>query len=228
MKLLFVEAHAKIKIRLPKKVIKALPDQVCLATDVQFIKNLPSLTNQLERAGKEVYTLKGAHAKHVSQILGCSHIKLNYPKFTQAFLYVGDGLFHPKALLLGSTKDVYIYNPFSKEFRKLPHSEVAAMKKHEKVAVIMFLHADKIGVLITVKPGQLSVQAHLQQIYSIEKKYPDKKFYYLIVDTLDFSQLENFPFIDCFVNTACTRLMDDYAKFPKPMVNIEQILKLKT
>jgi len=226
MKLHFVEAHAKIKIKLPKKVLDTLPHSVCLATDVQFINNLPELETQLTDHGKQVFKLKGAHAKHLSQILGCSHIKLNYPKLTEAFLYVGDGLFHPKALLLGSTKDVYIYNPFSKEFRRLPHSEVDKIMRHEKAAILKFLHSDKIGMLLTIKPGQIGVQAHLKQIYSLEKKYPDKKFYYLVFDTLEFNQLENFPFIECFVNTACTRLIDDYDKFPKPMVNIDQILKL--
>ena len=220
MKLFFIEAHAKIRIELPAKAVKSLPDRICLASDVQFIKNLSSVRKQLEAAGKEVHELKGAHAKHISQILGCSHIKLEYPEFTEAFLYVGDGLFHPKALLLGSSKDVFTYNPFSREFRTLPHSEVAEIKRREKVAVTQFLHADRVGVLITVKPGQMGVQAHLKQIYSIENKFPDKKFYYLAFDTLDFSQLENFPFIQCFVNTACTRLMDDHAKFPRPMVNL--------
>lgn len=223
MKLFFTEAHALTRIRLPKKVLEGLPKRICLATDVQFVNQLNSLTKQLKTAGKTVFALKGAHAKYVSQILGCSHIKLDYPKLTEAFLYVGDGLFHPKALLLGSTKAVYIYNPFSKEFRVLPRSEVARIQKHEKVAFTKFLHAEKIGVLITVKPGQLGVQAHLKQIYGLEKKFPDKRFYYLAFDTLDFSQLENFPFIDCFVNTACTRLIDDHDKFPKPMVNMDQI-----
>ena len=226
MKLLFIEAHAKIRIRFPAKAISSLPDRICLASDVQFIKNLPSLKKQLEAAGKKVHELKGAHAKHISQILGCSHIKLEYPEFTEAFLYVGDGLFHPKALLLGSSKNVFTYNPFSGEFGVLHHSEVAAIKRHERAAIARFLHSDRIGVLITVKPGQLGVQAHLKHIYSLEDKFPEKKFYYLAFDTLDFSQLENFPFVQCFVNTACTRLMDDHAKFPKPMVNIVSIEKL--
>jgi 2-(3-amino-3-carboxypropyl)histidine synthase len=204
-----------------------LPKNICVATDVQFINNLDSIRKQLVTAGKKVATLKGAHAKHLGQILGCSHLKLDYPKFTEAFLYVGDGLFHPKALLLGSTKDVYVYNPFSKQLQKMHHSEVDKIKKHEKASLIKFLHADKIGVLVSVKPGQIGVQAYLKQIYSLEKKFPDKKFHYLAFDTLEFSQLENFTFIDCFVNTACTRLMDDYDKFPKPMVNIDKVLKLK-
>ena len=227
MKVHFVEAHATVKIKLPKPVIKKLPDMVCIATDVQFIKHLPSLKNQLEAAGKTAATVKGAHARHISQILGCSHLKMDYPKLTEAFLYVGDGLFHPKALLLGSDKDVYIYNPFSKEFRKLPHSEVAEIKKQEKAAMTRFLHADKVGVLLSVKPGQTGVQAYLNQIYSLEKTFPEKRFHYLAFDTLDFNQLENFTFVDVFVNTACTRLMDDCARFPKPVVNIEQILNLK-
>ena len=226
MKLFFIEAHAKVRIELPAKALKSLPGKICLVSDVQFIKILPSVKKQLEAAGKEVYDLKGAHAKHLSQILGCSHIKLEYPEFTEAFLYVGDGLFHPKALLLGSSKDVFTYNPFSREFRTLLHSEVSEIKKREKAAIMRFLHADRVGVLITVKPGQMGVQAHLKQIYSLEDKFPDKKFYYLAFDTLDFSQLENFPFIQCFVNTACTRLMDDHAKFPRPMVNVDAIEKI--
>ena len=226
MKLHFVEAHANIDIALPKKVVESLPQKLAVATDVQFIHKLDDVVRQLEAAGKTVSKLKGAHAKHLSQILGCSHIKLDYPKLAESFLYVGDGLFHPKALLLGSEKGVYIYNPFSKEFTKLGQSEVAAIKKKQKGALLKFLHSSKVAVLIAVKPGQIGVQAHLQQIYSLEKKFPDKKFYYIAFDTLDFMQLGNFPFIEVFVNTACTRLIDDYDKFPKPMVNIDEILKL--
>src|SRR3989338_10790670 len=159
MKVHFVEAHATVKIKLPKAVIKKLPDRVCIATDVQFIKHLPSLKNQLEAAGKTAATVKGAHARHISQILGCSHLKMDYPKLTEAFLYVGDGLFHPKALLLGSDKDVFVYNPFSKGFKLLPHSEVAVIKRKERAALAAFLHSGRVGVLITVKPGQLGVQA---------------------------------------------------------------------
>ena len=227
MKLHFVEAHATLKISLPESVLNALPEKITVTTDVQFIKNLNSIVTQLEKAGKKVFKLKGAHAKHLSQILGCSHIKLDYPKFTQAFLYVGDGLFHPKALLLGSEKNVFAYNPFSKEFNKLPHSEVDRIKKRQRAAMVKFLHSERVCVLMTVKPGQLGVQAHLNQIYGLERKYPDKKFHYVIFDTLDFSQLENFTFAEVFVNTACTRLVDDIDKFPKPMVNLDEILKLR-
>lgn len=226
MKLMFIEARAKEKVMLPKKLLGQLPERVCVATDVQFVHQLPSIKKQLESAGKIVSAVKGAHAKYEGQILGCSHLKLQYPA-TDALLYVGDGLFHPKALLLGSDKDVYIYNPFSKESRKLPRSEADTIRKHEKAAMLKFLHAEKVGVLLSVKAGQLSVQANIDVIYSLEKLFPEKKFYFLAFDTLDFSQLENFPFIECFVSTACSRLIDDYERFPKPVVNIAGVLNLK-
>ncbi len=226
MKLMFVEALAKEKVTLPKKLFVELPQKVCMATDVQFISQLSFLKKQLEAAGKTVSVVKGAHAKYGGQILGCSHIKLEFPA-ADAFFYVGDGLFHPKALLLGSEKDVYIYNPFSKDFRKLPHSEAELIKRHEKAAVTKFLHSERVGVLISTKAGQAGVQASSGVINSLEKKFPEKKFYHLAFDTLDFSQLENFPFIECFVSTACPRLIDDYEKFPKPVVNMTEILKLK-
>ena len=226
MKVHFVEAHARIDIKIPESVLRELPGRIILATDVQFIKNLDSLAAQLENAGKEVHKLKGAHAKHLSQILGCSHIKLDYPKFSDAFFYVGDGEFHPKALLLGGEKEVFTYNPFSKEFRRLPRSLVSGIRRKERGGLVKFLHSERVAVLVSVKPGQMGVQAHLKKIYGLEGKYPDKKFFYLVFDTLDFSQLENFPFVEVFVNTACTRLLDDIDKFPRPMVNIEQVLRL--
>ncbi len=228
MKLHFVEAHYTKKIVIPKKVLESLPQHITLATDVQFINQVDSFKEQLADAGKAVYELKGAHAKHLHQILGCSHIKLQYPKMDATFFYIGDGEFHPKALLLGSSKNVYCYNPISKQFSELKQDEVEHIKKKEKGALMKFLHAKHVAVLITVKPGQMSVQAHLKTIYDLEKKYPEKKFHFLVFDTLDFSQLENFPFVEVFVNTACTRLIDDHAKFPKPMVNIEQITALNT
>lgn len=226
MKLVFIEARAKAKVTLPNGLLQQLPQKICIATDVQFIRQLPSLKKQLESAGKTVSVVKGAHAKYEGQILGCSHLKLEFPA-ADAFLYVGDGLFHPKALLLGSDKDVYIYNPFSKESRKLPHSEAGRIKKHEKAAIVRFLHAKNVGVLVSVKLGQTGVQANTHVIYSLQKKFPEKKFYFLAFDTLDFSQLENFPFVECFVSTACSRLIDDYEQFPKPVINMADVLKLK-
>lgn len=227
MKMFFIETKAKVDIDFPKKLAEKLPEKLCLAASVQFSHQLPQLQQQLKKYGKEATLLKARHSKHVGQILGCGYSKMEFDDVnTDAFLYVGDGMFHPEALLLGSDKDVFTFDPFSKQFRKLGREWAEKIRKKEKGALLAFLHADKVGVIITVKPGQMGVQVHLKQIFSLKEKFPGKDFYYLACDTIDFTQLANFPFVQCFVNTACHRMIDDYDKFPKPVINIEEVLKV--
>lgn len=227
MKMFFIETKAKVGVELPARLIKKLPKRLCLATSVQFSDQLPKLQQLLEKNGKVVSLLKARHSKHAGQILGCGYSKMEFDAVnTDAFLYVGDGIFHPEALLLGSDKEVYCFDPFTKEFRKLGREWAEKIRKKEKGALLTFLSSDNIGVVVTVKPGQLGVQVSLKQIFSLQQKFPDKKFYYLVCDTIDFTQLANFPFVQCFVNTACHRMTDDYDKFPKPVINIEEVLKI--
>ncbi len=227
MKMFFIETKAKADAKLPEKVVARLPKRVCLAASVQFTDQLPKLQQQLEKSGKKTSLLKARHSKHVGQILGCGYSKMEFDTAeTDAFLYIGDGLFHPEALLLGSDKDVYCFDPFTKEFRKLGREWADKIRKKEKGALLTFLNSDRIGVVVTVKPGQLGVQVSLKEIFALQQKFQDKKFYYLVCDTIDFTQLANFPFVQCFVNTACNRMIDDYDKFPKPVINIEEVLKL--
>lgn len=227
MKMFFIETKAKVGIDFPAKLAGKLPRRICLAASVQFVDKLPQLQQQLGKNGKAVSLLKARHSKHVGQILGCGYSKMEFDAAnTDAFLYIGDGMFHPEALLLGSNKDVYCFDPFTKEFRKLGREWAERIRKKEKGALLAFLNSDRIGVVVTVKPGQLGVQVSLKNIFSLQQKFPEKKFYYLVCDTIDFQQLRNFPFIQCFVNTACHRMMDDYDKFPKPVINIEEVLKL--
>ncbi len=227
MKMFFIETKANVSVEFPATLAAKLPKRLCLAASVQFSHQLPHLQQQLIGNGKEVTLLKARHSKHVGQILGCGYSKMEFDAAgTDAFLYVGDGLFHPEALLLGSDKDVYCFDPFTKEFKKLGREWAVRIRKKEKGALLTFLSSDRIGVVITVKPGQLGVQVALKDIFSLQQKFPDKKFHFLVCDTIDFIQLANFPFIQCFVNTACHRMIDDYDKFPKPVINIEEVLKV--
>ncbi len=227
MRMFFIETKARVNVEFPAKLLSKLPKRLCLAASVQFSHQLPQLQHFLEGHGKEASLLKARHSKHVGQILGCGYSKMEFDAAnTDAFLYVGDGMFHPEALLLGSDKDVYCFDPFSKEFKKLGREWAEKIRKKEKGALLTFLNSDKIGVVVTVKPGQLGVQVTLKEIFALPQKFPDKKFHYLVCDTIDFTQLRNFPFVQCFINTACNRMVDDYDKFPKPVINIEEVLKV--
>ena len=229
MKMFFIETKAKINVNseFTAELASRLPERLCLAASVQFSHQLPQLQQFLEQHGKKVTLLKARHSKHIGQILGCGYSKMEFDTATtDAFLYIGDGLFHPEALLLGSDKDVYCFDPFTKEFTKLGREWAERIRNKEKGALLTFLSSERIGVVITVKPGQLGVQVTLKEIFALPQKFPDKKFHYMVCDTIDFTQLRNFPFVQCFINTACNRMVDDYDKFPKPVINIEEVLKL--
>ena len=216
MKKMFIEARVKGKNNIPEELIDELPLKVALFSTVQFLDSLDDVKKQLMDAGKKVVVVKGRHAKYCGQILGCSVDKVDG---VDCFLYIGDGRFHPIALKLKNEKPVFVYNPFSKKYKELEDVDVERILKRIKGAKLKFLTSKEIGVLVSVKPGQ----QFLKFAISLKKKYPNKNFYFLMFDTIDFGSLEDFPFVDVFVNTACPRIIDDADKFRKPLINIEDL-----
>jgi 2-(3-amino-3-carboxypropyl)histidine synthase len=221
MKTFFVEAKYKEKIELPEGVIGILPKKIALFTTVQFLDSIAGIKKQVEKKGKKILLLKAEHTKYPGQLLGCNIKTFDESKDSfDAFLYIGDGLFHPQALMLKNKKPVFIYNPFSKKHNKLEEKDVIDMKRKNEGAKLKFMNSKEIGVLISTKPGQQQIK----KAYALEGKYPEKKFYFLLFDTIDFSELENFPFIECFVNTACPRIAYDEAeKIRKAVVNVDEL-----
>ncbi len=219
MKTLFIEAKSDVQVELYDTAIKELPEKIALVTTIQFIDSLPKLKTQLEQAGKKVILVKGKRAKHEGQMLGCDIIS-GIKADVDAFLYIGDGLFHPKALLIKNEKPVFTFNPFNKSFKKLDQAEIEAILKKQKGALLKYHSSKEIGILVTTKPGQ----QQLKKALDLKNKVKDKNFYIFLCDTLDFNDLENFPFIECWVNTMCPRIgYDDTIRLRKPVVNIEEI-----
>ena len=222
MDLRFIPASFKKNVRLPAEALATLPDNVCVAVTAQLLSQLKDIKQQLEATGKHVSYLSGKHTRFPGQILGCSWSELHFPDATEAFLYVGEGLFHPEAIMLASEKPVYRYDPSRHTFTLLPHTLVKKLQGKAKAGLATFLSSTNVGVLLSTKPGQQ--QLHLA--LALQTQFPEKHFYYLTSNNVDFSQLENFSFVECFVNTSCNRLLDDYDKFPKPFTNIEDIQRL--
>ena len=216
MKTFFIEAKYGQKVVLPDEFIKKLPKEIALFTTVQFIDSVDGIKKQLEKNNIKAKLFKAKNTKYPGQLIGCSIGKFD----SKNFLYIGDGLFHPKALLLKNDAVVFVYNPFIKEYFELTQKDVGDMRRKQKAGLVKFLSSREIGVLISTKPGQNKID----EARKLKKKYPDKNFYFLIFSTLDFTQLENFNFIECFVNTACPRISyDDSEKIRKPVINIEDI-----
>ncbi len=218
MKLMFVETKYKGKIKLPRKVIDKLPDTVGLFFTIQFIDSLEDVKKDIEKTGRIVKLMKGKHTKYKGQIYGC-----NLEKFSgvDAFLYIGDGLFHPKALVLGNNKKVHIWDPINKKYSVVTKKLIETEIKRQKAAYTKFLMSKKIGVLVSTKPGQ----SYFKQALKLKQKYKDKEFYYIAMNTINFDSLEDFPFIEVWINTACPRIgWDDTKRTTRPMLDLGSVL----
>ena len=221
MKTLFLEAHVTMTIQLSHEQMQQLPKEIGLFTTVQFIDSIQPLVKQLEKTGITVRLLKGKHTQREGQILGCEY--LDYP--VPAFLYIGDGVFHPQALAIKNAKPIYCYNPYTKEMVLFDRHDIEKIVKQHKAAILKFLSADTIGVIISTKPGQQFLKRSITLKEKCELK--GKKVYLMISNTVDFTQMNNFPFIECWVNSACPRIgIDDKNKVDKPMVNLEDVYTL--
>lgn len=218
MKTLFLEAHVSMNISLSEEQLKQLPKELGLFTTIQFIDSIGTILNQLKDESITVHLLKGKHTQRAGQILGCEY--LDYP--APAFLYIGDGQFHPQAIAIKNNKPIYCYNPYSKQMVLFDRKDIDAVMKHHKIGIMKFLEADAVGVLISTKPGQQFLKRSLELKEKCEAK--GKKVYLMISNTVDFTQMNNFPFVECWVNSACPRIgIDDKNKVDKPMVNLEDV-----
>jgi 2-(3-amino-3-carboxypropyl)histidine synthase len=223
MKIMMVEGRYKGKIDLGKLDMGMLPKKIGLATTVQFIDYLGQIKQYLEDNGKIIFIDK-LKQKYPAQLLGCDQggaekIKDN----VDAFLYIGTGMFHPLGIAISIEKDVFCYDPIHSIMSKVDREQVKNYNVKRKGAYLKFLEADEIGILVSLKPGQ----NNFKKAVELKRQLKGKNCCIFAFDTLDFSQIENFPFIQCWVNTACSRILDDYSKFPKPLVDLSDIGKMQ-
>ena len=215
MRTLFIEAKYKEKIELDKNIINKLPKNIGLVTTVQFTDQLKDIKKQLEKQNKKVFIGKGRQ-KYEGQILGCDYSAAEKIKNNvDCFLYIGSGQFHP--LGLKTDKRIFNFNPLTKEFREFTKKEIEEYKKRRKGAYLKFLTAKNIGIIVSTKPGQYQLKKAIELKNKLKKQ--EKDAYLFIADDIDINQLENFPFIECWVNTACPRITED----KKGVINVEEL-----
>ena len=222
MKTIFVPVRYTGKVELDKSIIARLPQTIGLVGTVQFVNALPQVQKQLEQAGKKALIGKG-YQPAAGQILGCdiSSAK-NIDTDVEGYLYIGDGHFHPISLGVFQ-KPVFCYNPYAKQFKQLDTADLKKFEQRRKGAYLKFLSSERIGILVSTKQGQNNLKRAMLAKKKLEQK--GKQAFIFLFDTLDFVELENFPFIECFVNTACPRIFDDFSKFPKPVINLQDVQK---
>lgn len=203
MEKVFINADAK-------EEVKAIPEEIPegkalgLVTTVQFLKQLPRIKEKIPGS------IVGG------QILGCD-IKqaLRIDEQVDAFLYIGTGRFHPLTIKRKTGKEVYCLNPETGHTDRITHEEIKESERREKAGLAAFHSASKVGIIVTTKHGQQRLKDALELKTKLEKKS-----YIFMAETIDLNDFENYE-LDCLVNTACPRLVEDES--PRPIINIDRV-----
>ncbi|RME52566.1 hypothetical protein D6783_04255 [Candidatus Woesearchaeota archaeon] len=218
MRVVHIQTRLEGDVVLPQRLLSSLPRKVALFTTAQLAHVRGLLGEQLREAGKEVVLTRMRHTWEEGQLLGCSTLPVAVA--ADAFLYVGDGEFHPQALVIGNELPVFCFNPVSGKWCRFEEGWIRRVKRQRKGALAAFFGAKRVGVVVTTKSGQQRLSAAL----SLRERFVDKEFFVFLMDVVVPESLEDFPFVEVFVNTACPRLgFDDFSRFPKPVVNLDDV-----
>lgn len=209
MQTIFIEAKSTAPVlQVVKKIIDKLPDKIGIVTTIQHLYKIKEVEKFLQENHR--------HPIIAGQILGCNaDAAKKIQNQVNAFLYIGSGEFHPIHVAIETGKKVFIANPISGGTSEIKQEDLEKIRKSDKVAMSKFMFAKEIGILVSTKPGQ----ENLKKAIELKNRLKDKNCYILIADTIDFSQLENFNFIECWVNTACPRIKQDR----KDIINLKDV-----
>lgn len=211
MKVFYIEAKSEADIMpVLREAFGFLKKDVTIMSTIQHLHKL--------KEAKEFLAENGIKAEISGQVLGCRVPEI--PRTAEQILYIGSGKFHPVGIYMKAKKEVIAANPFTGSVSKITAKDVEAIEKRRKGAVMRFLSSENIGILVSTKPGQANVQGGMKRVEEIRNKHKDKKFYLFAFGTLQQGYLENFPFIDCWLNTACPRIFED---IKEKVVNIEDL-----
>jgi 2-(3-amino-3-carboxypropyl)histidine synthase len=231
--LVFIDARWDGEIKLTDAVINHLKDNniksLALFTSVQFTE-LKEVKSQLENLNIKVLETKAKRTSNVGQILGCdiyhNSFDDNILEQADSIMYIGDGLFHSKALLLAQVKSknkktVIQFDPMAKEMILLSEKDIEQQTKRTIANLKRYIAAQTIGILVTIKPGQQYFNAAKKLKQTLEEQ--NKKAYIFISDTINLPEMENYPFIEAWVNTACPRIgSDDHMNTEKALINLRE------
>lgn len=191
MKVLYIESKRKNSyLNLTKENLEKLPRTLFLVYTIQYLEQAKLLKKQLQENNIKITGFQ--------QVLGCSNIKTKDP-----ILLIGSGKFHAINLINHSPR-IFVFE--DNNILEIPNKDIETLKIRQKTALIKFLSAKSIGILISTKPGQENINLAIKLKNKLEKK--DKNVFLFISNNVQTNEFENFN-IDSWINTACSGLALD-------------------
>jgi len=215
---LYIEARSSIEpVEVIEKVLPSLIPPIALVTTVQHVDALDKVMEFLAIEGMEVVIPDGGpRAPYPGMVLGCDiSSALIVKDRASSFLFLGSGLFHPRAIALGTGKPTFAADPYTGEILDLT-SELEPFLRKRHALIAKSMDANTFGILIGRKPGQKRLGLAKELADQVRTK--GKTAYLMAVDHLSPDLILGME-VDVYVSTLCPRLaIDDSSYYSKPLL----------
>lgn len=220
---LYIESRSDAHIDLSVMgSLSALPEKVGVLATVQYLGLIPEMCRMLEDSGRTVFVGKGdMRICHPGQVLGCNCSSAeSVMDDVDAYLFIGEGDFHPLAAAFGVKKQVIVLNPITGEVRDM--SDVRDRILRRRFAAIQSARdAKSFLVIVCSKIGQ-NRSADADRVVSMLRSH-GRVAVKAIMEEINPMSLMSYR-VDAYVNTACPRIaMDDSARYDRPMLTIPEL-----
>ncbi len=209
MDIYYIDVQITAKnLRRFEDLVRNIPNKIGLLYTIQYKDLAFKIKEELERRGFTVIIGKSRYIDNPGQVLGCDALAaINVKDRIDSFLLIGNGFFHPIEVLQKTKKEVVVYDPVTGDIRKYSPEEVKKREIFEKISYGNFLSSHRIGIVITIKPGQFA----MKEAEKLKKRLIEngKEVYLFIGDNLSLDEINNFPDIDFWIFVACPRIFDD-------------------
>ncbi len=200
-----------------EKALPLLEGRIGVVTTAQHVHFLESVVSFLKEKGIDALTSRGdRRLGNYAQLLGCDYTSaLWIEKDVDAFLYIGEGDFHPIGLAMLSGKKLVAANPSEMTVRSLDSLRDRIMKQR-LAAIERAMDATSFGVLLNSKLGQR--RKSLADTIVKEIVRANRRATLVHTNVVSPELISHYTF-DAFVSTACPRIaIDDYHRYPKPLL----------
>ena len=191
-----------------------------LVAFAQHIDEISSVAQILAAHGFDPIIGKGMGQLHDGQIFGCEF----YPAFNirervDAMLLLGQSMFHAIGLCLSSGRPTFMLDPHLNEVVDVQQVADDRLKR-AILSVYKARDADRFGLIIGLKEGQIMVDQSIQIKQRLEKL--GKKVQLFALREITSDRINSMSNIDAFVQTGCPRKSDYGYTFSKPVLSEPQ------
>ncbi|MBI2184723.1 MAG: diphthamide biosynthesis enzyme Dph2 [Thaumarchaeota archaeon] len=204
---------------------KALPtlksfQKIGVVTSSQHLPQVSKAKAFLEENGLTPVIGKGKGQLLDGQVFGCEF----YPAFNireqaDAFIFLGQSRFHALGVALSTGKPTFMLDPYMEEIVDM-ESSASERQKKAILRVYKALDAERIGIIIGLKEGQIMVRRSLDLKKKLESL--GKKVDLIAMREVTDMRLAAFRNIDAFIQTACPRISVDGETFDRPVLSSPQ------